>query len=246
MTHNFGVLDVNIPEHITISDYPPTSTLNPHLDSTRYASTSVSFSDQSNDLARRESERLATYLWENYIEPYDFKTIFLIGAGNAFHGIAKLLSENDSVYERITAAVAFISENPVRVVSNPNNPWVSNWYRDNSRVYVAADHQLWTKDKVSKRYGGTVRGPAGVETVNGLMQCFHDEVWEWIGERVRDYEQVEAEDDEDDDNDDSAKTESESEDAEVKRENGVGVGTGVFSAALEPVVRSTGVDVPME
>jgi len=40
-----------------------------------------------------EAEKLAIYLWENYIEPYDHEQIFFIGIGNAFHGVVKLLTE---------------------------------------------------------------------------------------------------------------------------------------------------------
>ena len=70
-----GVLDVNIPEHITMPDELPS----------RF--------DSNPEQARREAEKLATYLWENYIEPYDHEQIFFIGIGNAFHGVVKLLTE---------------------------------------------------------------------------------------------------------------------------------------------------------
>ena len=73
--HDMGVLDVNIPEHITVGDES----------SIRY--------DSNAEQARREAEKLAAYLWENYIEPYDHEGIFFIGIGNAFHGVVKLLTE---------------------------------------------------------------------------------------------------------------------------------------------------------
>lgn len=49
--------------------------------------------DSNTDQARREAEKLATYLWENYIEPYDHEQVFFIGIGNAFHGVVKLLTD---------------------------------------------------------------------------------------------------------------------------------------------------------
>ena len=68
------MLDVNIPEHIT--------------------STDSSIRVEGNmERARRESEKLSAYLWENYIEPYDHEQVFFVGMGNAFHGIVKLLTE---------------------------------------------------------------------------------------------------------------------------------------------------------
>jgi histone deacetylase 6 len=66
---------VNIPEHITVDN-----------------ESTIRF-DSNTDQARREAEKLATYLWENYIEPYDHEQVFFIGIGNAFHGVVKLLTD---------------------------------------------------------------------------------------------------------------------------------------------------------
>ena len=66
---------MNIPEHITVGN-----------------ESTIRF-DSNTDQARREAEKLATYLWENYIEPYDHEQVFLIGIGNAFHGVVKLLTD---------------------------------------------------------------------------------------------------------------------------------------------------------
>jgi hypothetical protein len=66
---------VNIPEHITLEN-----------------ESSIRF-DSNADQPRREAEKLAIYLWENYIEPYDHEQVFFIGIGNAFHGVVKLLTE---------------------------------------------------------------------------------------------------------------------------------------------------------
>ena len=79
--NGFGVIDVNIPAHIT--DLETGKTI-------RYNST-------EDDLGRRNGELLAVYLWENYIEPYDFpEGIIMCGVGDAFHAIAKLLNELDA------------------------------------------------------------------------------------------------------------------------------------------------------
>jgi hypothetical protein len=67
---------VNVPEHLTSNKEPLTSRM--QFDMERQ---------------KRESEKLANYLWENYIEPFDHDLIFFIGVGNAFHGLARLLVE---------------------------------------------------------------------------------------------------------------------------------------------------------
>jgi histone deacetylase 6 len=154
-----GVLDVNIPEHITMPDESP------------------SRSDSNTEQARREAEKLANYLWENYIEPYDHEQIFFIGIGNAFHGVVKLLTEKglylnhqpsvgtdklsiEEVYQRVGGVVAFIGNNPVRPVHSTDNPYLSRWYIANSIVFVSYTHSLWNGDrKTSKRYGKLQKSP---------------------------------------------------------------------------------------
>jgi len=103
--------------------------------------------------------KLAEYLWENYIEPYDFDGgIWLLGAGNAFHAVAKLLSDHDNVYHRLSGVIAFICQSSIRPISNPNNAWVSSWYKEHSKIFVAKDHHVWQKpEKVSKRYGKLIQ-----------------------------------------------------------------------------------------
>jgi Arb2 domain len=59
----------------------------------------VEYRSLNDDLGRKHGERLALYLWENYIEPFDFDGgRFFIGAGDAFHGLAKLLSDNGKAF----------------------------------------------------------------------------------------------------------------------------------------------------
>ena len=82
VAHNFGVIDVNVPEIITVPD--PSG-----------GSIDIEYASTETDAARKEGEKLALYLWENYIEPYEFPGgIFIIGAGHAFHAVAKLASES--------------------------------------------------------------------------------------------------------------------------------------------------------
>lgn len=85
VNHGFAVIDVNVSQHITINDE----------DSPEYHDTDVEYASMTTDVARKEGEKLAQYLWENYVEPWDFPGgIVLMGAGTAFHALAKLVSEN--------------------------------------------------------------------------------------------------------------------------------------------------------
>ena len=192
----------------------------------------MEYSSNQTDLARREGEKLASYLWENYVEPYDFPGgIFLIGAGHAFHAVAKLVSENglykvtsrsfpthtnpvaENVYPNLTGIIGFISTNPIRPIYNHNHPWLPQWYKDNSQIFVSRAHSLWKKDgKASKRYGTLVRSEGLL--LNEMMKLHEKEVFEWIAEKA-DVEEDEEDEDEDDD-EAEGKTEDEEDAVAVK------------------------------
>ncbi|KAK5304086.1 Histone deacetylase hda1 [Exophiala xenobiotica] len=176
VSHGFAVIDINVPQHITINDE----------DSPEYHDTDVEYASTMTDVARKEGEKLAQYLWENYVEPWDFVGgIFLMGAGTAFHALAKLVSENENVYPSLLGIIGFIATNPIRPISNPSSHWVSQWYRENSLVYVSHVHSLWKKDnKPSRKYGRLVQ--SGGAVLNVMMKMHEDEVTEWIKEKVRD------------------------------------------------------------
>jgi histone deacetylase 6 len=222
ISQNFGVIDVNIPEQITIGPGHSTKSsidnqalkpedftnLSGHASNSNFSTTSIEYASTTTDAARREGEKLASYLWENYVEPYSFPHgIILIGAGHAFHAVAKLVSDNDNVHQHLLGIVCFISTQPVRPVSSGTNHWISVWYRENSLVFISEKHSLWKKEKeggkVSKRYGKLLRGQG--EILGELMTRHRDEVVGWIDARVaerkeavRDAESDEAESAEED------------------------------------------------
>ncbi|EXJ94322.1 histone deacetylase 6/10 [Capronia coronata CBS 617.96] len=188
VSHGFGVIDVNIPELISVSD----------SNNAEDNETEVEYASTATDVARKEGEKLSSYLWENYVEPYEFPGgIFLIGAGHAFHAIAKLVSEHENIFPTLLGIVGFIATNPIRPISNPASHWMSQWYRDNSLVYVSHVHSVWKKEgKASKRYGRLVRSNG--EVLNQMMKIHEQEVYEWMKEKIQENATDETtEDDED-------------------------------------------------
>ncbi|RMD43762.1 hypothetical protein DV735_g1335, partial [Chaetothyriales sp. CBS 134920] len=170
---DFGVIDVNIPVRIT-TQVPPSN----EIHAVPYASADVG-------IGRKQGVELANYLWVNYIEALVDRSAktFLMGCGNAFHAVAGLISESETIYDSLEGVVGFIATSPVRPVSSPSNPWVSSWYRDNSRIYVSKAHSVWQKSgNLSRKYGSVVRSEGG--TVVSLMQAEADDCWEWIKDKV--------------------------------------------------------------
>jgi Arb2 domain len=90
----------------------------------------------------------------------------------------------ESVQQRVTGVVVFIADNPVRPVHSNENPSLSRWYSQNSRVFVAHQHSLWVKTdrKMSRRYGGVVQSPG---TGLAEMLILHrQQVFAWVAERT--------------------------------------------------------------
>ncbi|MCJ1304776.1 Histone deacetylase hda1 [Hypocenomyce scalaris] len=167
----FGVIDVNIPKHLTGID-----------DGTEYF--------EENKLARTAAtEELAVYLWENYIECNDAQEIFFVGVGDAYHGVMHLLNNHEGFFERIAGVINFVAENPLRSVHDQNVYYLSKWYYKNSLVFVADNHLVWSPDgplagkKSTKRYGAFIRSPK--VGLNEMLVVHQQQVQQFILQRVR-------------------------------------------------------------
>jgi histone deacetylase 6 len=176
VSQGYGVIDVNVPAMIT-----------PFGED---AASQVEYSSTETDVARLEGERLIRYLYTNYIEPNENTHIMLMGVGNSFHAIARLLTESEDVYQCISGVIGFIALNPVRPVGN--NSFIQSWYRQNSLIYVAETHGLWKKakdGKISKRYGNISSTPGN--SGHDIMLHNKNAVRDWIKEKVRDDDETE-------------------------------------------------------
>ena len=175
---NFGVVDVNVPDMITMPTHYDGTPVYPEDERI------LPYASPVTDLARREASDLAKYLWNNYIEPMvesDTK-IILLGAGHAFHAVARLVSDSEILYQQLAGVIGFIATNPVRPVSNNNSPWVSAWYKQNSQIFVSETHSLWAMQKLSRKYGVLKKSEAG--TVTRIMQEEEESAWQWIMGKV--------------------------------------------------------------
>ena len=66
----------------------------------------------------------------NNNRPNEATEIFFIGMGNAFYGVANLLINRETLYQRVNGVISFVAENPVRAVASHTQVWLSRWYKD--------------------------------------------------------------------------------------------------------------------
>lgn len=109
-----------------------------------------------NDIQERTKELLC-YLWDNYFEINPNSSITLIGVGDAYLGIKQLLISRDAK-SKIASILSFVAGS-LRPIKSDIDPYLSTWYKANSRIYVSPDHACWTdeesKRKVARsRFGG--------------------------------------------------------------------------------------------
>ncbi|KZF20599.1 Arginase/deacetylase [Xylona heveae TC161] len=163
----FGVIDVNIPKHLTGLDD----------DWEGYV---------EEDRARRfkATEQLAVYLWENYIEINDSTEIFFMGIGDAYQGLLHILTAREQSRDHVTGVVNVLSENPLRPVTSQTDDYAGLWYHKNSMVFVSGTHLVWSPDRrrPKKKFGNLIKSPQ-----NGLNEMLHahqQQIQKFILDRV--------------------------------------------------------------
>ncbi|PHH65416.1 hypothetical protein CDD81_2520 [Ophiocordyceps australis] len=173
----FGVMDINVPCYISQED-----------DSDAYI-------PGSNEQAIQEQiQQVMCYLWDNFIQLYETDEIFVISAGNAYLGVKMLLVSRDC-RAKLSGVVNFVT-GTLRTVKSDIDTELSSWYKENSRVYVAADHACWadpalTRKVHKKRFGTVVH--SNMVGLNQMMREHAAEAQDWIMARVTSGETTEEE-----------------------------------------------------
>lgn len=88
--------------------------------------------------------------------------------------------------ERVSGIVNFVTAS-LKAVKSDFYPDLSSWYRNNSRVYVGADHVCWRDHELSrrvakKRFGHVLH--SGVSGLGHMMREHAGDVQEWVLGRV--------------------------------------------------------------
>ncbi|KAG8526199.1 uncharacterized protein KY384_000192 [Bacidia gigantensis] len=154
----YGVIDVNIPSFLT----------------------DLEAEGSDDEVYKRvgATQELATYIWDNYIEPNDHPQVFFIGIGAAYQGIMYLLNTRENFHTLVTGMINFIpsapagsepstngTQNAIIPASDQSVFHLSKWYRANSLNFVGNTHLVWSPDRIRKpRYvGGASEGGGGLD-----------------------------------------------------------------------------------
>jgi len=159
VSQHFGVIDVNIPKHLTGVE-----------DDFEHAE------NDSNQERAKEALMLATYLWENYIEIGDATHIFIMGVGAAYTAIIELLKTNERITNRIDKLFFFVSDQDLRSCRSATDDSLSLWYYDTSMVFTAQNHHIWDTNqrKPKKRFGTLIQSPH--EELQQMLAYHKDEI----------------------------------------------------------------------
>ncbi|KKY25385.1 putative histone deacetylase [Diplodia seriata] len=175
--NGFGVIDVNIPEHITDPNGVP------------------EFADADpDDLRGFLTRELATYLWENYISLGENTHKFFMGVGAAYGGILDLLGENDDCTKETDHTFAFIAENSLQSIKKLTDDYIGDWYYNSSHIYVAQNHAAWDparQRKLRKKYGYVVRSPH--DDLSNMLEEHRDEVTDIMLQLTEEWREEQAE-----------------------------------------------------
>jgi histone deacetylase 6 len=113
------------------------------------------------------TQELLAYLWDNYLEGYASSSIVLMGVGDAYVGIKKLLEVRNCM-SKVACVLSFVSGGTLKAVKSETEPQLSNWYKRNSRIYVAPDHACWLDEDSAKRVRKARFGAVTQSIVSGL------------------------------------------------------------------------------
>ena len=109
-----------------------------------------------------------------------------MGVGAAYTSLVWLLSNQESIQDRVTWIFNYVSENSLVPAVKPADDYFPDWYHKHSDVYVAADHACWAPERarrLRKKYGNLHR--SDYNDINEMLMENKDTVCEALREKTR-------------------------------------------------------------
>lgn len=83
--------------------------------------------------------------------------MFLMGVGQAYSSLIGFLKKNDRCRDRVDKIFGFISDScGLPSYRATTDDFLDRWYKDKSKIFVAADHYVWERHKTkapSRKWG---------------------------------------------------------------------------------------------
>ncbi|KAK0817700.1 Histone deacetylase hda1 [Friedmanniomyces endolithicus] len=159
--HDFAVIDVNLPKHVTVDD-----------DDAEHEET------DSVDYRTREATQLLTYLWDNYVEINDSTHVILMGTNTGHGAIVNFIKANEErAQAKMTRAISFVEDVPFQSCKSATNEDLAKWYFFSSLVYISTLHNFWQSEyalKIKKRFGRVSRSAEA--SISDMLLAHKDEV----------------------------------------------------------------------
>ncbi|KAL1601458.1 Histone deacetylase hda1 [Paraconiothyrium brasiliense] len=168
--NGFEVIDVNVPKIEPIPD-----------DEGEFI-----HSDTHEERAEK-TKQLASYIWENYIEPFEATQVFFLGIGSAYIGLVDLLRNNETCTDDnsiVESLIAFVADTSIQSIKRATEDNVADWYYSHSKIFVQNNHLCWDPTRARKhrkKWGKLIRSEH-VQIDDMLMQHMK-EVHEYLLEK---------------------------------------------------------------
>lgn len=175
--NDFQVIDVNIPRVVAVED------------------PNIGFTKSDNSVVRAQQTReLASYLWDNYIEPNEATQVFLMGVGDAYLGLVDLLSHNENCTDPdspVECLIGFVAETTIQSIKRATDDTISSWYYSHSMIFVKNSHFVWDPSrqrKMRKKLGNLIK--SSQDTLDDMLEQHLEEVQELLLEKKSEFEEM--------------------------------------------------------
>ncbi|KAF2033458.1 hypothetical protein EK21DRAFT_58471 [Setomelanomma holmii] len=177
VTNGFQVVDVNIPRVVAVEDPDDV------------------YVKSDDSIARAyQTREMASYLWENYIEPNDATQVFFMGIGDAYLGLVDLLSRNEACTEPdgiVECLIGFVADTTIQSIKRATDDMIAQWYYEHSKIFVKNSHFVWDPSRVRKlrrKLGNLVKSPQ--DSLDTMLEEHLGEVQEVLSKRKSEYEEI--------------------------------------------------------
>lgn len=107
-----------------------------------------------------DSNEIALFLWDSYVEYFDAKNIVLIGIGASYSGIVYLCGHRE-VRRQVDAVICFLESEPLKSIIPTIDEYMTDWFFRSSLIFTSKIHAAWDTSinpkRPRKKFGRVLR-----------------------------------------------------------------------------------------